>query len=72
MEELIKGKSISEYIEQNIIFSELNEYRYLWSIILYSGYLSAAEINYRIYLLNLPNKEIKRLYEDILEGCANA
>ena len=66
IEELIKGNSIEEDIEENIVFSELNEPKYLWSLLLFSGYLKAIENDIGMYILSIPNKEIKSVYSKII------
>ncbi len=66
LEELIKGNSIEEDIEENILFSEINEPKYLWSLLLFSGYLKAVENNIGMYKLSIPNKELKKLYNKII------
>ncbi len=72
LEELIKGNRIEEDIEENIIFSELNEPKYLWSLLLFSGYLKALEGDLGKYILSIPNKEIKKLYNKIMEKYFNS
>ncbi len=67
IDNLIKGEAIEELIEENIVFSELNKPKYLWSLLLFSGYLKAT-VNYNgKYLLSIPNKEIKIMYNKIRE-----
>jgi hypothetical protein len=67
LEELIKGNSIEEDIEESIVFSELNQSKYLWSLLLFSGYLKAVEGDLGKYILSIPNKELKKLYSKIME-----
>ncbi len=66
LEELIKGNSIKENIEESIIFNEINT-RYLWSLLLFSGYLKAIEAPNGKYILSIPNREIGKLYNKIME-----
>ncbi len=71
LEELIKGNSIEEEIEEGIVFSELDNPKHLWSLLLFSGYLKANEGTIGKYLLSIPNKEIKKLYSKIIENYFN-
>ncbi len=67
LENLIKGNSIEEYIEESIVFSELNDSKNLWSLLLFSGYLKSTEGDLGKYTLSIPNKELKKLYNKIME-----
>ena len=60
---LINGGTIQEYIEDNIVFSRLNDSEYLWSLLLFSGYLKARHVDRKIYELQIPNEEVKDVYK---------
>ena len=60
---LINGNSIQEYIEDNIVFTRLNDPNYLWSLLLFSGYLKAKHVDRKIYELKIPNEEVKDVYK---------
>ena len=63
---LIRGDSIQEYIEDNIVFDRLDNPKYLWSLLLFSGYLKAKNIDRKIYKLEIPNEEVKELYKYVM------
>ncbi len=67
LEELIEGNIIEEEIEENIVFSQLNNPKYLWSLLLFSGYLKASKSIDNKFLLSIPNREIKSLYNNIIK-----
>ncbi len=60
---LINGGAIQEYIEDNIVFDKLNDPQYLWSLLLFSGYLKAKHVDRKIYELKIPNEEVKDVYK---------
>ncbi len=71
LEKLIKGKKIKAEIETSIIFNELDNSKYLWSLLLFSGYLKCTNIKENIYTLEIPNKEIKECYRSIMKMFLN-
>ena len=60
---LINDGIIQEYIEDNIVFNRLNDPTYLWSLLLFSGYLKAKHVDRKIYKLEIPNEEVKDVYK---------
>ena len=69
--ELIKGKSITKQLSENIVFGDIEKSSdTIWSLLLFSGYLKAENveiINKKTYCdLSIPNKEVEYLYEEIV------
>jgi hypothetical protein len=69
LEELVKGNAIEKTIEEGIVFSNLEkDPDAIWSILLFSGYLTIA----RTFtfgtpcLLKIPNTEVGELYRSII------
>jgi predicted AAA-ATPase/PD-(D/E)XK nuclease superfamily protein len=69
LEELIRGGTVKKTIEDGLVFPELKDNPdAVWSLFLYSGYLSLAE-PYEPetpYELRIPNHEVKGLYNSII------
>lgn len=65
IEQLIKGQSVSKYIDENIIFSDFHEDKeLLWSLLVFCGYLSPVQKNdLNEYQISIPNYEIKTLFK---------
>ena len=74
MEELLRGRSIEKRIEENIVFRDLEKREnYVWSILLFSGYLRAnrcyLKTDNRNYCeLSIPNNEVRIIFEDIFSA----
>src|SRR3989339_154936 len=71
LELLIKGESLVRIINEDIIFSEIeNSEDAIWGFLLFCGYLKAVEkklINGKFHCkLEIPNLEVKFLYEEII------
>ena len=71
LELLIKGESLARIINEDIIFSEIeNSEDAIWGFLLFCGYLKAVEkklINGKFHCkLEIPNLEVKFLYEEII------
>lgn len=70
IEVLLSGKTISKPIEENMVFDDFYKQKeLLWSLLLYSGYLTAVgkdESHVNIYQLKIPNYEIKTLFQHII------
>ena len=75
MEDLLDGKSLCAEIDEQIIFSHLDEdENAVWSLFLASGYLKAER--YRIdeewgsmeYELSLTNKEVRIMFRNMIKG----
>ena len=68
LELIFKGESIWETISENIIFDDLNNINTLWSLMLFSGYLTYEEMKIspitglKSYSLKIPNQEIKSFF----------
>ncbi len=75
MENLLQGGVLRTKIDEQIVFDQLdyNEYA-IWSLLLASGYLKVeehtvdAENGRTEYALRLTNKEVKLMFEDMIEG----
>jgi len=71
---LINGKSITEIIDEHVVFGDLDTNpSALWNLFLMSGYLKAISVNTdednedsEEYELSIPNKEIDSLYRKII------
>lgn len=77
MEELLKGNIIRKNIDEQIIFSQLNDGNNddaIWSLLLAGGYLKAehCQINMKTgkkeYGLKLINEEVKIMFRNMIEG----
>lgn len=70
LELLIQNQSIEKKIDENIVFAEIeSKSSSIWSFLLFSGYLSAENSRRkkgRLFAeLEIPNQEIKYIYEEI-------
>lgn len=69
IEHLLKGESVTKYLNQNIVFSDFEEDKeLLWSLLTFCGYLSpihqvGAE---EAHSLRIPNYEIRLLFKQII------
>lgn len=65
LELIFKGEIIWESISENIIFDDLNNVNTIWSLMLFSGYLTYEKMKVssitglKSYSLRIPNREIK-------------
>ncbi len=69
IEDLLKGKTIEKTLEEGIIFPDLEKSpNTIWSVLLYSGYLTIdAAPSYGIPCrLRIPNIEISELYKSVI------
>jgi hypothetical protein len=69
IEELMKGNTIDKTIEEGIVFTDLpNNPDVVWSLLLFSGYLSiTTTFTYgKPCQLRIPNLEVKELYHSII------
>lgn len=69
---LITGETIQEYVDEHIVFSDLNKNpSAIWSLLLMSGYLkyTANEEKGMRFLcdLRIPNKEVEDYYTTVIE-----
>ena len=68
LELIFKGESIWETISENIIFDDLNNTNTVWSLMLFSGYLTYEKMKIstitglKSYSLKIPNQEIKSFF----------
>ena len=74
MENLLKGGTLRTKIDEQIVFNQLDRNEYaIWSLLLASGYLKAeghtmdAETGREEYALKLTNKEVKLMFENMIE-----
>ena len=66
-EQLLKGGSIDVEVEEGIIFDSLNCMDDIWTLLLYSGYLTVERhIDYSRYSLRLPNEEVRLYFKKLL------
>lgn len=68
--QLIEGDTITQSIFDNIVLRDIETRENLvWSFLLFSGYLKPVNgvIRKNQYELAIPNEEVKRLYEDLIE-----
>ena len=61
-------------LSENIIFSDLeNNSDVLWSLLLFSGYLTAVKVEVIVgefhCLLQTPNQEVTVLYRKVIRNC---
>jgi predicted AAA-ATPase/PD-(D/E)XK nuclease superfamily protein len=69
IEELLQGGTVKKTIEEGLVFSDLEESAdAIWSLLLFSGYLSLAapSIPEMPTQLQIPNHEVKALYHSII------
>ena len=78
MEDLVNGKTFRTYIDEEIVFSQLEQDEdAIWSLFLASGYLkvvscSMTEWEDFQYELALTNKEVKKVFEKIFKSWFSA
>lgn len=68
-EELLEGRSIETFLDENVVLSELKTNDdALWSLLVFSGYLKADPMPYDsvvgkvVYRLSIPNREVREVY----------
>jgi len=71
LEILVKGESIEEVVNENVVFKGIeNNGELLWSFLLFSGYLKGSYSHERgeekVYKLSIPNREVKYIYEKVI------
>ncbi len=68
IQDLIEGKPIKKYLNENFVFSDFeNDGELIWTLLTYNGYLTQIEkSNYGNYKLKIPNKEVKIVFTDII------
>ena len=75
MERLLQGGTFAARLEEQIVFSELDQGdEAVWSLLLASGYLKAvrcefnADLGRAEYELQLTNREVRSMFEGMIEG----
>ena len=75
MERLLQGETFTVKLEEQIVFSELDQGdEAVWSLLLASGYLKAvhhefnADLGKAEYELQLTNREVRAMFDGIIEG----
>ena len=82
MERLISGESIETYIDEQIVFDQLDmDENAVWSLLLASGYLkvefvksedNAGEtLDFPIYSLRITNREVRSMFVKMFKGWFN-
>jgi hypothetical protein len=71
VQKLLKGEEVKKVIEENIVYQRIKTNpNAAWSFLLHAGYLKAYEKelvrNRYIYKLEIPNNEVRSIYEDVL------
>ncbi|WP_338990489.1 ATP-binding protein [Fusobacterium animalis] len=65
LERLFNGEGLRQNISGTSDLSKLLDKNELWELLLFSGYLTIEEkIDWKNYILRLPNKEVKELFKD--------
>lgn len=75
MERLLRGETFAAKLEEQIVFSELDQGdEAVWSLLLASGYLKAVHHEFNVdlgkteYELQLTNREVRAMFEGIIGG----
>ena len=75
MEELLKGKSFTAEIDEQIVFSQLDgNANAVWSLLLATGYLKVEKLEFvgrlmkKVYTLRLTNMEVESMFSDMVKG----
>jgi hypothetical protein len=75
MEELLKGNTIKCYIDEEIVYSQLDTNKdAVWSLMLATGYLKVEKVdlvgrlNKRLYTLSLTNMEVESMLNSMVSG----
>lgn len=73
MEDILNGGCLKTEIDEEIIFDQLEKKRgAIWSLLLASGYLKVSDRSFDekrgrfVYSLELTNKEVKLMFEDMI------
>ena len=69
-EDLLQGQSIHSVIDDEMVFSQLDESdeSAVWSLLIASGYQKVVEIQGDIYELELTNYEVRKMFETMING----
>ena len=73
LKKLFSGKSVEQYIDENLLFDDLTVQNSLWSLLLYTGYLSLDKIiTSEKVSMKIPNQEIYSFFRKVfLEKISN-
>ena len=67
-EMLLQGKNIKSEIDEEIIYSQLDDEEAIWSLLLASGYLKVLDICGQEYVLALTNHEVSLMFARMAKG----
>ena len=74
MEDLLGGKCLCAEIDEQIVFSQLDDESAIWSLLLASGYLKVEKHTMNMewgiekYELSLTNKEVRIMFRNMIKG----
>ena len=74
MEDLLGGKCLCAEVDEQIVFSQLDDESAIWSLLLASGYLKVEkhtmdmEWGIEKYELSLTNKEVRIMFRNMIKG----
>ena len=73
LKKLFSGESVEQYIDENLLFDDLTVQNSLWSLLLYTGYLSLDKIiTSEKISIKIPNREIYSFFRKVfLEKISN-
>ena len=73
LKKLFSGESVEQYIDENLLFDDLTVQNSLWSLLLYTGYLSLDKIiTSEKISMKIPNREIYSFFRKVfLEKISN-
>ena len=67
--QLLSGKSVKHEIDEEIVFSYLDEdEEAIWSLLLAGGYLKVLDVSGQEYELTLTNYEVELMFEKMVKG----
>lgn len=66
LQRLTQGKSLERTVDKKIMFDKLDTPDGIWSLLLFSGYLTpqAIDATRRLYKLSVPNYEVAHIYQE--------
>lgn len=66
LQRLTQGKSLERIVDKKIMFDKLDTPDGIWSLLLFSGYLTpqAIDATRRLYKLSVPNYEVAHIYQE--------
>ena len=77
LEDVLTNKPIVKKIEEGITFSGIEKNNNtIWNLLLFSGYLTYSHLEWieskALCTLKIPNKEVKVLYDDLIQDIFTA